>query len=145
MRVRIDPAKHNPADEPEFVVGGMMGDDFCIDETAGVAYVTTRRENTIDRVSLEPNGNSDRRHSVAGDPFTEELIGPSAVIGGAVLGNAAGWCVFHHRWWHEGTHRRRHRSSSEGDARKVLVEGRHTPNPVETDQASFARGHWWND
>jgi hypothetical protein len=56
----------------------MMGDDFCIDENGGVAYVTTHRENTIDRVSLEPSLNGDGRHSVAGDPFTEELIGPSA-------------------------------------------------------------------
>jgi hypothetical protein len=78
MRVHIDPGTHDPADEPEFVAGGMMGDDFCIDENAGVAYVATHRQNTIDRVSLEPGENSDVRHSVAGDPFTEELIGPTA-------------------------------------------------------------------
>jgi hypothetical protein len=78
MRVRIDPDTHDPADEPEFVAGGMMGDDFCIDENAGVAYVATHRQNTIDRVSLEPSENSDVRHSTAGDPFTEELIGPTA-------------------------------------------------------------------
>jgi sugar lactone lactonase YvrE len=77
MRVRIDPDTHDPADEPEFVAGGMMGDDFCIDENAGVAYVATHRQNSIDRVALEPSKNSDVRHSVAGNPFTEQLIGPT--------------------------------------------------------------------
>jgi hypothetical protein len=28
--------------------------DFCIDEDAGVAYVTTHSENTIDCISLNP-------------------------------------------------------------------------------------------
>jgi hypothetical protein len=77
MRVRVDPDSHDPAGEPEFVAGGMMGDDFCIDENAGVAYIATHRQNTIDRVSLEPSGNSYERHSVAGKPFTDELIGPT--------------------------------------------------------------------
>jgi hypothetical protein len=78
MRVRINPDTHDPAGEPEFVAGGMMGDDFCIDENAGVAYVATHRQNTIDRVSLELSENNDVRHSVAGEPFTEELIGPTS-------------------------------------------------------------------
>jgi hypothetical protein len=43
MRVRVDENTHYPAGEPEFVAGGMMGDDFCIDENAGVAYVATHR------------------------------------------------------------------------------------------------------
>jgi hypothetical protein len=77
MRVRLDPDTHDPADEPEFVAGGMMGDDFCIDENAGVAYIATHRQNTIDRVSLEPSENSDVRQSMAGEPFTEQLIGPT--------------------------------------------------------------------
>src|SRR5471030_1468697 len=55
----------------------MMMDDFCIDDEAGVAYVTTHRENTIDRMSLEPGGNG-VRDSVVGTPFDEELIGPSS-------------------------------------------------------------------
>lgn len=78
MRVPVDRATHDPGGEPEFVAGGMMGDDFCIDEEAGVAYVTTHRQNTIDRVWLDPAANDGSRHSVAGDPFTEDLIGPSA-------------------------------------------------------------------
>jgi hypothetical protein len=35
MRVRIDPKTHESAGEPEFVAGGRMADDFCIDENAG--------------------------------------------------------------------------------------------------------------
>jgi len=78
MRVRVDPTTHDPVDDPEFVAGGTENDDFCINEDAGVAYVTTHRQNSIDRVSLEPSGNSGARCSVAGEPFTEQLIGPSS-------------------------------------------------------------------
>jgi hypothetical protein len=77
MRVRIDPETLDAMSEPEHVSAGRMADDFCIDEDAGVAYVTTHRENTIDCISLDPAKNSER-HIVAGDPFTEELIGPSS-------------------------------------------------------------------
>jgi hypothetical protein len=43
-----------PIGVPEYLGGDKMMDDFCLDEDAGVAYVTTHRENTIDRMSLEP-------------------------------------------------------------------------------------------
>ena len=90
MRVRVDPQTHEPAGEPEFVSGGRMADDFCVDEEAGVAYLTTHRQNTIDRVSLEPGENRDfERHSVAGNPFTELLIGPSAGAWGRGAGEEA--------------------------------------------------------
>jgi hypothetical protein len=79
MRVAVDPVTHEPASDPEFVAGGTMADDFCIDEDAGVAYVTTHRENTIDRVPLRPNA---ARIIVAGEPFTEQLIGPSSAAWG---------------------------------------------------------------
>jgi hypothetical protein len=82
MRVRIDPDTHDPAGEPEFVAGGMMGDDFCIDDNAGFAYIATHRQNTIDRVSLKPSENSYVRHSVAGKPFTDQLIGPTKGVWG---------------------------------------------------------------
>jgi hypothetical protein len=75
MRVAVDAVSQEPAGEPEFVAGGTMADDFCIDEDAGVAYVTTHRENTIDLVPLRPNAS---RIIVAGEPFTEQLIGPSS-------------------------------------------------------------------
>jgi hypothetical protein len=82
MRVRVDPDTHEPAGEPEFVAGGGMFDDFCIDEDGGVAYVTTHRENTIDCVSLEMNGSSHMRHSVAGEPLNKQLLGPSSGVWG---------------------------------------------------------------
>lgn len=78
MRVRVDPDTLEPAALPELVADGRMFDDFCIDSDSGVAYVTTHRENTIDRVFLEPSENCGPKHSVAGDPFTELLIGPSS-------------------------------------------------------------------
>jgi hypothetical protein len=77
MRVRVNPETLDAIGEPEHVSVGRMADDFCIDEDAGVAYVTTHRENTIDCISLDPAKNSER-HIIAGDPFTEELIGPSS-------------------------------------------------------------------
>jgi hypothetical protein len=81
MRVPVDPGTHDPAGDPEFVSGGTMADDFCLDEDAGVAYVTTHRQNTIDRVPLG-TGSSDARQIVAGEPFSEELIGPSSAAWG---------------------------------------------------------------
>jgi hypothetical protein len=77
MRVRVDRETLAPLGAPEYVGGGRMMDDFCIDETKGIAYVTTHRENTIDLMSLEPGGN-EVRNSIAGDPFDEELVGPSS-------------------------------------------------------------------
>lgn len=78
MRVKVDPETLDPAGEPELVVAGRMADDFCIDEDAEVIYMTTHRQNTIDVVSMDPGMNSGFTQSVAGDPFTEKLIGPSS-------------------------------------------------------------------
>ncbi len=78
MRVRVDPKTLEPAGSPELVVAGRMGDDFCIDEDAEVIYLSTHRQNTIDVVSMDPGLNSGFTQSVAGDPFTEDLIGPSS-------------------------------------------------------------------
>ena len=78
MRVKVDPKTFDPAGEPELVVAGRMGDDFCLDEDAEVVYLTTHRQNTIDVVSMDPSMNSGFTQSVAGDPFTESLIGPSS-------------------------------------------------------------------
>src|ERR1700678_212170 len=78
MRVKVEPNTYGPVAEPEVVGGGRMFDDFCIDQVAGCAYLTTHRQNTIDRLSLDPTENSEKRISIAGDPFTPGLIGPSA-------------------------------------------------------------------
>lgn len=78
MRIKVDPKTLDPAGAPELVVAGRMGDDFVIDEDAGVIYLTTHRQNTIDVISMDPGLNSGFTQIVAGDPYTEELIGPSA-------------------------------------------------------------------
>jgi hypothetical protein len=57
-----------------------------LDEAAGLAYVTTHRENTIDRVRLAHDGNREGRTVIAGDPFTETLVGPSAGAWGRAQG-----------------------------------------------------------
>ena len=78
MRIAVEPGAWAVAGEPEVVATGMMGDDFWIDEEREVAYVTTHRQNTVDLVSLDPAGNDGAtRTSVAGDPFTDMLIGPT--------------------------------------------------------------------
>ncbi|MGA7806915.1 carboxymuconolactone decarboxylase family protein [Bradyrhizobium sp.] len=87
MRVAVNPDTHEPAGEPELVLAGRMGDDFCIDEDANVAYLTTHRQNTIDRVSLDPAENSGFTDSIVGDPFTDQLIGPSSAAWGRAPGD----------------------------------------------------------
>jgi hypothetical protein len=87
MRVAVNPDTLEPAGEPELVMAGRMGDDFCIDEDTNVAYLTTHRQNTLDRVSLEPPKNSGFTQSIAGDPFTEQLIGPSSAAWGRCPGD----------------------------------------------------------
>lgn len=81
MRVLVDPATAAAVGEPEQVGGGTMSDDFVIDEDAALAYVTTHRENTIDRVRLD--GPPDQpRVSIAGSPVDELLLGPSSAAWG---------------------------------------------------------------
>jgi hypothetical protein len=81
MRVPVHSRTRDPAGAPELVAGGTMADDFCLDEDAGVAYLTTRRQNTIDRVPLQPDGNGTRQ-IVAGEPFDEQLVGPYSAAWG---------------------------------------------------------------
>jgi hypothetical protein len=87
MRVPVDPGTHDPAGAPEFVAGGVMADDFCLDEDAGVGYLTTHRQNTIERVPLRPGG-SGGRQIVAGEPFDEQLVGPSSAAWGRCPGDS---------------------------------------------------------
>ncbi|WP_428395192.1 carboxymuconolactone decarboxylase family protein [Lichenicoccus sp.] len=86
MRVPVDPATLEPAGSPELVVAGRMGDDFCIDEDASVIYLATHRQNSIDRISMDPGDNSGFPQSVVGDPFTEALVGPCSLAWGRAAG-----------------------------------------------------------
>lgn len=87
LRVKVDPDTQEPADLPEFVAGGRQWDDFLIDQTSGFAYATTHRENTIDRVRLAHDGNREGKTVIAGQPFTETLVGPSAGAWGRAPGD----------------------------------------------------------
>jgi hypothetical protein len=81
MRVPVDPTTLDPAGDPELVATGSMWDDFAIDEYASVAYATTHRQNTIERVPLDPHS-CQAKQTVAGIPFDERLAGPAAVAWG---------------------------------------------------------------
>jgi len=76
MRVRVDPRTLNPVAAPELVAKGHLWDDFDIDQGAGVAYITTHRQNTIERVPLDPHSRQ-AEQTVAGVPFDPQLAGPS--------------------------------------------------------------------
>ena len=78
MRVRVDPTTLDPAGAPELIASGRMWDDFALDAQAGVAYVTTHRQNTIERIPLDPHSGQ-AKQIMAGDPFDTRLVGPSAV------------------------------------------------------------------
>ncbi|WP_329044461.1 hypothetical protein OG738_24890 [Amycolatopsis sp. NBC_01488] len=81
MRVPVDPATLDPAGPPEFVAALSDGDDFCVDDEAGFAYVTRHRANTLDRVPLVPRHGSEVRHLI-GDPLDPVLVGPSSAAWG---------------------------------------------------------------
>jgi hypothetical protein len=76
MRVRVDPRTLKPASAPELIARGHLWDDFDLDESAGVAYITTHRQNTIERVPLDPHSGQTEQ-TLAGVPFDPLLVGPS--------------------------------------------------------------------
>ncbi len=80
MRVPVDRTTLEPAGLPEYVAGGRFWDDFLLDEKAGIAYVTTHREDTVDRVVMQADGNRDGFAVAAGNPFTDILVGPSSGV-----------------------------------------------------------------
>jgi hypothetical protein len=79
MRVAVDPATHGPIGEPEHVADVRSVDDFCVDENLGVAYLTRHPDHIIERVPLEPATSGLGRAIVAGDPFTDKVIGPTSI------------------------------------------------------------------
>jgi len=82
MRMSVDPATHTPVGQPEVVAADITADDFCLDENAGVAYLTTHTDNTIVRVPIDAGAEGAKTRVVAGDPFTEQLVGPSSAAWG---------------------------------------------------------------
>jgi hypothetical protein len=74
--VRVDAETFEAVGEPEEIAKrGMWADDFIIDEGQGVAYVTTHRQNTIEKVKLD--GSTEQENAV-GEPLNLELIGPTS-------------------------------------------------------------------
>jgi DNA-binding beta-propeller fold protein YncE len=86
MRVPVDPATLDPAGAPEFVAAISDGDDFCVDDDGGFAYVTRHRANTVDRVPLVPRHGSEVRHLI-GDPLDTTVVGPSSAVWGRAPGD----------------------------------------------------------
>ena len=79
-RVAVDPSTYEAVGFPDVIASGFRAaDDFCLDEDAEVAYVSTHITNTIQKVSLTPSSSSSRT-IVAGDPFNDQLIGPSSLV-----------------------------------------------------------------
>jgi hypothetical protein len=84
-RIQVDPETLDPAGDPKDVTKRWMwGDDLIIDEDAGLAYVATHRQNTIERITLE----SGVRQNVAGEPLNLDMIGPTAGAWGRDTGDA---------------------------------------------------------
>ena len=84
MRVDVDPETFEPRGGPVQVSAGTTADDFCIDEDSRLAYLTTHRQNTLDRVQLDGPPDQ-RRISIAGNPLDEQLLGPSSAAWGRRL------------------------------------------------------------
>lgn len=86
MRIPVDPQTHEPLGEPDIVTDGILADDFCIDEHAGVAYVTTHRENTIDPATTDRQPPLHRQFSSAW-----LLLRQSEQDGGQILRTRQEW------------------------------------------------------
>lgn len=82
-RVAVDPVTHEPASGPEVVAKGIHAvDDFCMDENAGIAYITTHIDNTLYRVPLDPAAPATQATVVVGDPIDDRFLGPSSAAWG---------------------------------------------------------------
>jgi hypothetical protein len=91
LRVKVEPETYNPVGEPEVVGGGAMFDDFWIDQDAAFAYLTTHRQNTIDRLSLEPSEKARRGLASPGIPLLRSSSAPRPVTGRDGLANTGKW------------------------------------------------------
>jgi hypothetical protein len=87
LRVKVEPGTSGQVGEPNVVGGGAMFDDFWIDQDAGFAYLTTHRQNAIDRLSLEPSGNIERGLASSRIPSLRSSSAPQPVTGEGGLAN----------------------------------------------------------
>jgi hypothetical protein len=79
MRLAVDPATRDPVGQPEHIADVKNVDDFCLDEVLGVAYLARHPDHIVERVPLEPGSSGPGRAAVAGEPFTDKIIGPTSV------------------------------------------------------------------
>ncbi len=79
MRVAIDPDTLEPRGAAEHLADMSNVDDLCLDEEIGVAYIARHPDHAIERAPLDPNGSAPGRLVMAGDPFTDWLIGPTSL------------------------------------------------------------------
>lgn len=82
MRVPVDPTTHEPAGEPEYIAKVVNVDDLCLDEDLGVAYLARHPDHIVERVPLKANASTLERAVIAGDPFTDQVIGPTSIAWG---------------------------------------------------------------
>jgi sugar lactone lactonase YvrE len=87
MRVAVDPATHEPIGEPEHIADVPSVDDLCLDEDAGVAYLARHPDHIIERVPLESSTSGLGRAIMAGEPFTDKIIGPTSLDWGREPGD----------------------------------------------------------
>lgn len=88
MSVAVDPATHEPTGKPVHIADVKSVDDFCLDENADVAYLARHPDHIIERVPLKPGATTGLGRAVmAGQPFTDQLIGPTSVSWGGQPGD----------------------------------------------------------
>ena len=87
MSVAVDPATHEATGEVFHIADVKSVDDFCLDEDAGVGYFARHPDHIIERVPLRPGASKLSRAVMAGEPFTDQLIGPTSVAWGRLPGD----------------------------------------------------------
>jgi hypothetical protein len=141
MRVSVDPATHTPVGEPDAVASDVAPDDFCLDENASVAYLTTHTSNTIVRVPTNAGADDAAPGIVAGDPFNEQLVGPSSAAWARgpgdygriayVITDGGHTAIEHHRPGNDGIIRRARVVRMQFDHHPCR-QNRHHPHPPVT-------------
>ncbi|MBV8520731.1 MAG: hypothetical protein JOY71_01125 [Acetobacteraceae bacterium] len=79
MRVAVNPDTLEPAGAPQHLADMQNVDDLCLDEVRGVAYVARHPDHIVERAALDGNTSAQSRMVMAGDPFTDQLIGPTSL------------------------------------------------------------------
>lgn len=82
MRVAVNPTTLAPEGAPETFANVRNVDDLCLDEDLGVAYLARHPDHIIERVPLAPGAAQVPRAVVAGEPFTDKVIGPTSIAWG---------------------------------------------------------------